>query len=324
MYENHQIAFGTASFGDQNSANSYCQDDIKEAQLALETVIELNINYIDTANVYQNGNSEMILGELLKQDKSLRDKIVLQSKCGIKYSGKNQNRYYDTSKKGIVCAVEKSLLRLNTDRLDVLLLHRPDPLMDPVEVSQAFEKLHTQGKVLHFGVSNFTPYQIQNLKEYFTFPIIANQIQFNLMQTVILDAGIEGFQENINPHGVHGTLEYCKINNIRVQAWSPIVRGILTGGKIDTSLSIALTSKRGLHTQISRTKKILIEISKKYDTSPESVLISWILKHPSKVLPLLGSPDPKILKACADGKNIYLSREDWFNLYRIARKKEIP
>ena len=95
----------------------------------------------------------------------MRDKIILQSKCGIKYSEKDQNRYYDTSKKGIVCAVEKSLLRLNTDRLDVLLLHRPDPLMDPVEVSQAFEELHTQGKVLHFGVSNFTPYQIQTLKD---------------------------------------------------------------------------------------------------------------------------------------------------------------
>ena len=192
----------------------------------------------------------MILGEIIKKEKSLRDKIVLQSKCGIKYSKKNQNRYYDTSKKGIISSIEKSLLRLNTDRLDVLLLHRPDPLMDTIEVSQAFEELHTQGKVLHFGVSNFIPQQIQNLKHYFAFPIIVNQIQFNLMQTVILDSGIEGFQENINPHGVNGTLEYCKINNIRVQAWSPIVRGILTGGKIDESLSIALSSKGNLSNKI--------------------------------------------------------------------------
>ena len=239
MYNNHQLAFGTASFGLGKSEASYDSEDVKKAEIAIKTISELKINYIDTANVYQNGNSEMILGEIIKKDKSLRDKIVLQSKCGIKYSGKNQNRYYDTSKKGIICAVEKSLLRLNTDRLDVLLLHRPDPLMDPIEVSQAFEELHTQGKVLHFGVSNFIPQQIQNLKNHFAFPIIVNQIQFNLLEPVILDSGIEGFQENINPHGAHGTLEYCNINNIRVQAWSPIVRGILTGGKIDPSLSIA-------------------------------------------------------------------------------------
>ena len=196
--------------------------------------------------------------------------------------------------------------------------------MDPVEVSLACEKLYSQGKVLNFGVSNFTPYQIQNLKNYFAFPIIVNQILFNLMQTVILDSGIEGLQENINPHGVHGTLEYCNINNIRVQAWSPIVRGILTGGKIDGSLSKALASKGDLRNQISRTKKIITTISKKYNTSPESILISWILKHPNKILPVLGSPDANIIKACAEGINIHLSREDWFNLYRVARNQEIP
>ena len=149
-------------------------------------------------------------------------------------------------------------------------------------------------------------------------------IQFNLLQTVILDSGIEGFQENINPHGVHGTFEYCKINNIRVQAWSPIVRGILTGGEVDGSLSIALSSKKYLSDQIIRTKNLLSKFSKKYDTSPESILISWILKHPNKILPVLGSPEKKIIKACVEGININLSREDWFNLYRVARNQEIP
>ena len=324
MFENHILAFGTASFGSKVSNGIYNSEDIKNAEIVIKTLSELNINYIDTANVYQNGLSERILGDLFKKDKSLRDKIVLQSKCGIKYSETNQVRYYDTSKKEIISAVEKSLIRLKTDRLDVLLLHRPDPLMDPEEVSLAYDELHTKGKVLNFGVSNFTPYQIQNLKNNFSFPIKVNQIQFNLLQTVILDSGIEGFQENINPHGVNGTLEYCKINNIRVQAWSPIIRGILTGGKIDESLSIALSSKGNLSRQISRTKKVLAKISKKYDTSPESILISWILKHPNKILPVLGSPEKNIIKACAEGINIHLSREDWFNLYRVARNQEIP
>ena len=246
MLENHLLAFGTASFGSKNLNGIFSLEDFKNAEYIIKSLSEFNINYIDTANVYQNGLSETILGEIFKKNKSLRDKIVLQSKCGIKYSETNHERYYDTSKKEIISAVEKSLLRLKTDRLDVLLLHRPDPLMNPEEVSMAYDELYKKGKVLNFGVSNFTPYQIQNLKNNFSFPIKVNQIQFNLLQTVILDSGIEGFQENINPHGVNGTLEYCKINNIRVQAWSPIVRGILTGGEVDGSLSLALSSKKYL------------------------------------------------------------------------------
>ena len=317
MYENHQIAFGTASFGDQNSANSYCQDDIKEAQLALETVIELNINYIDTADIYGKGRSENIIGELIKNQKKLRDQIVLQSKCGIKFSEENQNLYYDTSKDHIICAVEQSLSRMNTDRLDFLLLHRPDPLMDPEEVSKAFEQLHFQGKVLHFGVSNFTPNQIKILKKFLTVPIVVNQIQFSLLHTVLLDAGIEGFHETINPHGAQGTLEYCKINNIRIQAWSPLKRGVLTGNNMIQDDLI-------LDSQLNKTKMVLYKTSKQYNTSPEALLIAWILKHPYKILPILGSTDPETLKACAAAREINLLREDWFNLYRVARNKDFP
>ena len=218
---------GTAGFYSSSLRNEK-KSMFSVAESAIQSALELGITHIDTANIYGNGESETIIGRIFRKDQSLREKIFLQTKCGIKFSKADNKIYYDTSKNHIVSQVEASLKKMGTDRLDSLLIHRPNPLMSAQEISEAVATLVDSGKILNFGVSNFSPFQIELLRKNIPFPIYTNQVQLNLIHTILLDTGIDGFSESIEyPIGT-GTLEYCQSNDIIIQVWSPIARGVLT------------------------------------------------------------------------------------------------
>lgn len=307
---------GTAGF-----YSSSLRDEKKSmfsiAESAIQSALELGINHIDTANIYGNGESETVIGRIFKKDQSLRNKIFLQTKCGIKFSKTDNKIYYDTSKNHIVSQVEASLKKMGTDRLDSLLIHRPNPLMSAEEISEAVVKLVDSGKILNFGVSNFSPFQIELLRKKIPFPIYTNQIQLNLIHTILLDTGIEGLNESTEyPIGA-GTLEYCQSNDVIIQVWSPIARGVLTAN------STALTLPN-YNPKINILKEKLSNLSIKYECAPESILIAWLLKIPCKVHPIIGSLDFRTMKACVDGNKVKLDDEDWYNLYRLSRGKDFP
>ena len=229
----------------------------------INTALECGINFFDHADIYGKGKSEEIFSEALSMSSSLREKIILQSKCAIRPG------FYDYSKEHIVNSVDSILKRLKTDYLDILLLHRPDTLMEPEEVNEAFELLYKEGKVRNFGVSNHNSMQIELLNKYLTNKVTINQLQFSIMHTGIIDSGINVNMKNSSSVDRDGSiLEYCRLKDINIQAWSPYQYGFFEGTFIDNPKFPELNKK-------------LAEIAEKYNVSKTAIAIAWILRHPA-------------------------------------------
>lgn len=275
----------------------------------IETDISLGINFFDHADIYGGGDCEELFGKVLKNNPSLREKIVLQSKCGIVIGGRTN--YYDFSKEHIIKSAEGSLKRLNTDYLDYFLLHRPDTLMVPEEVEEAFEYLHSSGKVRHFGVSNHTPYQIELLQKSLSFPLEINQLQFGVMASGMVDSGIcanTRFDGASDRDG--GVLDYCRLKGITIQAWSPFQYGFFDGAFIGNEKFPGLNS-------------LLSEIASAHGVTPTGIAAAWILRHPAGMQVVSGSVSEKRIREIAAGAETELAREEWYLIYRTAGN-EIP
>jgi len=277
---------------------------VKEVTNLIKTSLELGINFFDHADIYGGGKSEEIFAQALKELKVPRDELIIQTKCGIRKG------FYDFSKNHIIKSVEGSLKRLKTDYIDILLLHRPDTLMEPGEVGEAFIYLHSKGMVRYFGVSNFNPFQIELLNTGVNYKLLANQLQFSLTNTGMIDFGIftnTKFPQSINRDG--GVLEYCRIKNITIQAWSPFQYGDensnFQGVYLDNPKFRQLNDK-------------IDELAKKYDVSKEAIVIAWILRHPAKIQPIVGTTKPERLKRIVQATKVHLTREEWYSLYMAA------
>ena len=224
------IIYGCMNLGEIWGDEPLTKEIIDKGLRAINTALDEGINFFDTADIYARGKSDMVFSEIFKQKPGLRDKIVLQTKCGIRFPGEpnpNSPHRFDFSYEHITNSVNASLKRLNTDYVDILLLHRPDPLIEPEEVAKAFDELKSAGKVRHFGVSNHTAFQIQFLQKYLNMPLIVNQIEMNIAYTDLIDEGIVGSKkENLQKITGGGTIEYCRMNNITLQAWSPLAQGL--------------------------------------------------------------------------------------------------
>lgn len=267
----------------------------------IETAYENGINFFDHADIYGRGESETIFADALKQSSVSREDIFIQSKCGIV-----PGEMYDFSKEHIVQSVEGSLQRLNIDYLDSLLLHRPDTLMEPEEVAEAFNKLEKEGKVRHFGVSNFTPGHVELLKTEVHQSLQANQLQFGLLHTGMVDQGINANRMNdasLDRDG--GVLEYSRIHKMTIQAWSPYQGQGDTGVFIDNDLYPELNA-------------LLKEMAEKYDTTPTGISSAWILRHPANMQVITGSMNLDRIKQIAEASEIEMSRKDWYALYMAA------
>ncbi|MBR4858388.1 MAG: aldo/keto reductase [Clostridia bacterium] len=270
----------------------------KEVSSFIDTALENGANFFDHADIYGGGKSETVFGTAITP--SLRENIIIQTKCGIR-----QGRF-DFSYEHITESVNGSLKRLGTEYIDVLLLHRPDALVEPEEVAKAFDELKASGKVRHFGVSNHNPYQIQLLESCLDMPLCANQLQFSIMHTPMIQSGLNVNMYNdsaTNRDG--GVLDYCRLNKITVQPWSPVQYGFFEGCFINNEKFPELNMK-------------LKEIGDKYGVSETTVSFAWILRHPAKMQPVTGTTNLTRLTDCIKASEIRLSREEWYEIYRAA------
>ena len=291
--------------------------DTKELQNLLHADLEFNLTYLDTSDIYTNGYCEELLGKTFALEKGLREKFTLQTKCGIVHSNKGFN-YYDYSTDHILAACEASLKRLQTDHIDFYLLHRPDALFEPEEVATALDKLYESGKVLHFGVSNMNTQQLSYLRKFVKQDIEVNQLQFSIAHTLLIDADIMmNRAESLSIDHNQGILNYCRANDITVQAWSPFraAKSEQTGSlndkiykKIETRPYLGSEEFMGINTKLE-------EYAKKYGISAAAVSIAWILRHPANMQIVLGSSKPARIRDAMDGLNVTLSREEWYELY---------
>ncbi|MEG1981319.1 MAG: aldo/keto reductase [Clostridia bacterium] len=273
----------------------------KEAIALLETALSLGINYFDHADIYGRGECEEIFAKAILDMGVPREKIILQSKCGI-----TQRLSYDFSKEHILKSVDGILKRLHTDYLDVLLLHRPDALMDPCEVATAFDALYDSGKVKRFGVSNQYPMQIELLKKYLSKPLIINQLQLSVTNTGMIDCGINVNMEN--PSSVHhdgGVLDYSRLCDMTIQAWSPLTYGFFEGNFIGDRKFAPLN-------------RVLNRIASEKGVTPTAIAIAWILRHPAKIQTIVGTTSPSHLLEISRASDITISHDEWYEIYRSA------
>ncbi len=275
-----------------------------EAEALVRTALDAGLNFFDHADVYgkEAGDSERLFGRLLTP--SLREKILLQSKCGIR---KNTG-LRDFSRDNILACVDASLRRLGTDYLDVLLLHRPDALAEPEEIAEAFDRLRQQGKVRFFGVSNHNVMQIRLLEKYLHQPLAVNQLQVSLAHPAIIAQGM-----NVNtfrpyaPDRDGGILDFCRLQEITIQAWSPFQYGFFGGVFFDRE-------------KFPELNQALDRIAQEHHTTNTAVATAWILRHPARMQVISGTTRPERLLAMRQGCEISLSREEWYELYYLGAK----
>ena len=267
----------------------------------INTALDLGLNFFDHADIYGGGKCEEIFAKAIGMKASIREKMLLQSKCGIR-----PGTAFDFSKEHILASVDKSLKSLKTEYLDALLLHRPDALMDPEEVAEAFGILHASGKVRHFGVSNQNPGQIKLLQKYVRQPLIANQLQLSITNCTMISQGIHNNMEvdaAVDRDG--GVLNYCRLHDITIQAWSPFQHGFFKGTFLGSKEFPELNAK-------------IDEIAKKYKVSNTTIALAWLLRHPAKIQPITGTMNIQRLKDCAKAVKITLSRDEWYSIYLAA------
>jgi len=310
-----RLAYGTWHIGGQWDRTPPTGDLRQRACRLIQAAVESGINHIDLADIYTLGKSDEVVGYALQQDATLRDKVVLQEKCGI-VVGANPKfgppQRYDFSFEHIIQSVETSLTRLATDRVEILALHRPDPLVEYEEVARAFDQLHESGKVRYFGVSNHTADQIALLQYHVRQPIVVNQLELSLLHHSLISDGILANTDGHNYTNTSGLLDYCRLNQIMVQAWSPTAGGRVFAGQADST-----PAEQQLAQQITT-------VAQKYETTDEAIALAWLLRHPAGIQPVVGT-----LNADRIGKSVLadamtLSRTEWYTLFEAARAEPVP
>lgn len=273
--------------------------DEKQAERFVAEAVEMGANYFDHADIYGGGTCEEMFAKAMHMTPSVREKIFIQDKCGI-VPGKK----YDLSKEYILRSVDGSLKRLQTDYLDVLLLHRPDALMEPEEIAEAFDALETSGKVRNFGVSNMKPIQMELLKKYVHQPLEVNQLQLSIMNASMVTNGM-----NVNMQGELAVdrdgdvLDYCRLHDITIQAWSPF------------------QSAQGVFLQNENFPELnrkIMEIAEKHQVSDTAIALAWIMRIPGKIQPIIGSMNIQRMRDCIKATAIRLTREEWYEIYLAA------
>ena len=278
--------------------------ELKPIAELVDTALENGINFFDHADIYGGGKCEELFAEAVGMNAKNREKFIIQTKCGIRKG------YFDFSKEHILNSVDASLKRLKTDYLDVLLLHRPDTLMEPEEVADAFDILKNNGKVKYFGVSNQKPYQIELLQKYTAgagIDIIINQLQFSAAHTGIIDSGLNVNMKNANSVNHDGdVLEYCRLKEITIQPWSPFMHGFFEGVFL------------GNLEKFPNLNETIDKYAAQYNVTNSAMAIAWILRHPAKMQPVVGSTNKTRVAEICKASDVNLTRPEWYDIYKSA------
>ncbi|MFS9149020.1 aldo/keto reductase [Streptococcus infantis] len=281
---------------------------VKEVEELVETALSVGINAFDLADIYGRGRCEELLGQVLNNRPDLREKMWIQSKCGIRIE---EFTYFDFSKDYILESVDGILQRLQVDYLDSLLLHRPDALMEADQVAEAFDILHKSGKVQDFGVSNQNPMMMELLKKEVKQPLMINQLQLSAAFTPGFEAGFHVNMEGDKAVVRDGSIfEYCKLNDIVIQAWSVLQFGYFKGNFVGNE-------------QFQALNQVLNRLAQKYGVSPSAIAIAWVLRYPAKMQAVVGTTNPKHLLEASQASNLTLTRKEWYEIY-LAAGNDLP
>jgi predicted oxidoreductase len=274
---------------------------VSGAERLIRTAMDEGINFFDHADIYGGGQCEELFADAINMNSTIREQMILQSKCGIR------NGYFDFSKEYIIESVNGILNRLETEYLDILLLHRPDPLMEPEEVSEAFDELYNSGKVRYFGVSNFNPMQLELLQKNINHKLIVNQVQFGIAHTPIIDSGMAfnmKIDQSVNRDS--SILEYCRLNEITLQAWSPFQHGFFEGTFL------------GDLERYPKLNEVINHLAEKYGVTNTTIATAWITRHPANIQVVLGTTKVNRMKEACQGADIILNRDEWYQIYKAA------
>ncbi len=276
-------------------------ENSKTVRELIDVSMEAGINFFDHADIYAGGEAEAEFGKVLTP--KLRSQMVIQTKCAIR-----PGICYDFSKEHILKSVDGSLQRLNTEYIDILLLHRPDALMEPEEVAEAFSALKKAGKVRCFGVSNHNPMQMELLNSCLEEPLCVNQIQFSVAHCPTIDGGL-----NVNIHNDAGcnrdgsVIEYCRLKKMTIQAWSPFQYGMFEGVFIGNEKFPELNA-------------VMNRLAKKYQVTPNAIAVAWIMRHPANIQTIVGSTSAKRVQDICKASDVCLTRDEWYEMYLSAGK----
>ncbi len=302
------LAFGAMRFmGARDDPKD--PERIRHAEEMVETCLECGINLFDHADIYGRGNCEAVFGEVLKRHPDWREKIVLQSKCGIRIGDLHR---YDQSADYIDASVDAILQRLGVDCLDVLLIHRPDPLLHPGTVATTFDRLRRAGKVRYFGVSNFSVAQIQLLQSACDTPLVANQIQLSLIHPWSISEGLFVNRTERVFTGAEGVVDFCHREGIQLQAWSPVAGGLLS---------------KPSESDDERTKSVrnaVAEVAAETGFSPEGVALAWILRHPAGIVPVIGTMKADRVRQCVPATEAAMDSDAWWRLLNASLGRRLP
>ena len=311
-----ELIYGCMGLGGSWSDEPHGSSHVDEAAAAVQAALDAGITMFDHADIYRNGKSEAVFGEVLAATPGLRDRIRLQTKCGIRLSERGLQTHYDLSREAILERVNGSLQRLRTDHVDVLLLHRPDPLADPAEVAAAVGQLMAEGKVRQLGVSNMSGPQIEALQDRLEVPVAANQLEMSLLKRAWLESQVlVNHPGHLDYSFPHGTVEFCSRNNITLQAYGSLARGVYTGVEPEDPASPE-----------AATTELVARLAGEYGTTGEAVLLGWLMKHPAKIAPVIGTVNPDRIRNCGDAARVAgaMTRPDWYRLWVTARGSNIP
>lgn len=281
---------------------------VDQVEELIESALAVGINAFDIADCYGHGECERILGEVLKRRPDLREKMWIQSKCGIRME---DFTYFDFSKEHILEAVDGILERLGVDYIDSLLLHRPDALMEPEEIAEAFDILKAQGKVIDFGVSNQNPMMMELIKKDVKQPLVANQLQLSAAFTPSFDAGFHvNMKQDAGIVRDSSIFEYCRLNDVVIQAWSVL--------QFDYFGGVFLGSEK--YPELNR---VLERLAEKYQVTPSAIAIAWVLRYPAQMQAVIGTTKSERVAQAAKAADIVLTRKEWYEIY-LAADNDLP
>lgn len=300
-----RLAYGCWRIAGASNPAEVTPQLFEKGKKAIITAYESGYTLFDNADIYSGGSAEKILGAVLREIPGMRSRIVIVTKCGVRRAGDispDAPYRYDFSRDYIINSCEGSLKRLGIDTIDIYLLHRPDYLCNPEEVAEAFEKLYTSGKVKAFGVSNFSVSQLQMLQKYCRNKILVNQIEISLLET-------SAFED--------GRLDQCILEKITPMAWSPLAGGIICDKNSESN-------QRFPAEKINRVREMLDKIAQQRGTTRMVIALAWLLKHPSGIMPIIGTTNPDRIREATMADEIELTREEWYALFQASRGSRLP
>lgn len=309
-----RLIYGCMGLGGSWDDAPYGSAEVDQAEAAIDAARQLGITLFDHADIYRRGKSEQVFGDVLAATPGLREQLLIQTKCGIRQAGDGLPGRYDFSAGHILASVNGSLQRLRTDYVDILLLHRPDPLMDVAELAGAVGRLMEEGKVRALGVSNMSAAQISHLQDRLETPIVANQLEMSLGKRAWVESTVLVNQDTGFDAGFpHGTLEYAATRGIELQAYGSLAQGRYSGRPAGTAADLA-------------TAGLVQALAQGWNTTAEAVVLGWLMRHPARISPVIGTSNPARIAACADAPRIAaeMSREAWYALWTEARGAAMP